>query len=84
LKIGKFNLYLLETIAAENLADIAASKGRTVGEQFAHLHNTCLMWFREAAPELLEGLEKIEKEKGITKPQLQNCLTASGIAVESY
>ena len=36
---NRINLYLLDAIKEEQLTDIAASKGRTVGEQFAHIHN---------------------------------------------
>ena len=39
----RINLYLLEAIAEDHLADIAASKGRSVGEQLAHIHNVRLM-----------------------------------------
>ena len=36
---NRINLYLLDGIEAEHLSDHSASKGRSVGEQFAHLHN---------------------------------------------
>ncbi len=55
----RINLYLLDAIAPEAFNDVSASKGRSVGEQFAHMHNTRLIWLKSAAPELLEGLEKI-------------------------
>jgi uncharacterized damage-inducible protein DinB len=78
---NRINLYLLESIPEENLKDISASKGRTVGEQFAHINNVRLMWLKVAAPELLDGLTKIEKE-GITKAILDSDLKASGAAIE--
>lgn len=77
----RINLYLLEAIAAENLGDIAPSKGRRVGEQFAHIHNVRLMWLKSAATELLEGLEKIEGEAALEKADLANGLKASGEAI---
>jgi uncharacterized damage-inducible protein DinB len=78
---NRINLYLLEAVDPAHLADTASSKGRTVGEQFAHIHNVRLMWLKTAAPQLLAGLDKFDKEKGITKPQLKKSLTQSGKAI---
>lgn len=80
---NRVNLYLLEAVKAEALNAVSASKGRTVAEQFAHLHNVRLMWLKTAAPELLVGLEKIEKETAADKRLLHDSLTASGQAIAS-
>jgi len=40
---NRINLYLLEAIDEAYLKDVSASKGRNVGEQFAHIHNVRLM-----------------------------------------
>ncbi|MCR8556889.1 DinB family protein [Mucilaginibacter sp. BJC16-A38] len=77
---NRINLYLLEHIDEANLNDISASKGRTVGEQFAHMHNVRLMWLKAADPLLLESLVKIEKEN-INKDGLATGLNASGDAI---
>jgi hypothetical protein len=77
---NRINLYLLEAIAESSLSDIAASKGRNVGEQFAHLHNVRLMWLKSAQPALMEEVEKIEKEQ-ITKAVLEAQLLKSGEAI---
>lgn len=77
---NRINLYLLDSIDEVNLKDISASKGRNVGEQFAHMHNVRLMWLKVADPALMEGLNKIEKET-ITKELLANELKASGEAI---
>jgi uncharacterized damage-inducible protein DinB len=72
---NRINLYLLESIDEPNLKDVSGSKGRNVGEQFAHIHNVRLMWLKVAAPELLEGLAKIEKgtiTKGLLSTELEN------------
>src|ERR1700742_2118821 len=78
---NRINLYLLEAIDETNLSDISASKGRTAGEQFAHIHNVRLMWLKVAAPDLLSGLTKIEKEH-ISKELLTSELKISGVAIE--
>jgi uncharacterized damage-inducible protein DinB len=78
---NRINLYMLDAIAPEALGDVSASKGRSVGEEFAHMHNVRLMWLKSAAPELMEGLEKIEKEHSRDKGHLLNALSKSGEAI---
>ena len=80
---NNINLYLLDAIAEEHLKDQSASKGRNVGEQFAHIHNVRLMWLQVADPALMAGLEKIEKEKVISKSILKKSLEASTKAMET-
>jgi uncharacterized damage-inducible protein DinB len=77
----RINLYLLDAIAPESLSSHSASKGRSVGEQFAHVHNVRLMWLKSAAPELLKGLTKIENERANDKKLLAKSLTDSGKAI---
>ena len=77
---NRINLYLLNAVDEAHLADISASKGRTAGEQFAHIHDVRLMWLKASAPELLEGLHKFEKA-AITKKQLADELAKSAEAV---
>jgi uncharacterized damage-inducible protein DinB len=79
----RINLYLLDAVDAESLGSYSASKGRSVGEQFAHVHNVRLMWLKSAAPELLAGLEKIEKEQAADKKHLRKSLVDSGKAIGS-
>lgn len=78
---NRVNLYLLDAIPPEALPGVAASKGRSVGAMFAHIHNVRLMWLKSAAPELLEGLEKIENEQATDKTLLLHALSQSGAAI---
>lgn len=80
---NRINLYMLDAIAPAALNDIAASKGRTVAQQFAHLHNVRLMWLKVSGPEFIEGIDKIEKETAADKKLLTRCLKDSGKAIES-
>ncbi|MDT7604584.1 MAG: hypothetical protein QOF61_2581 [Acidobacteriota bacterium] len=77
----RINLYLLDAVSPEALRDVSASKGRNVGEQFAHVHNVRLMWLKSAAPELLGDLIKIEKDAPVDKATLRRSLEGSGRAV---
>lgn len=79
---NRINLYLLDAIPAEHLEDKMTSKGRSAGEQLAHLHNVRLMWLKAAMPELLEGQVKIEKEQSGDKALITEALAASGPAIE--
>src|SRR5438309_12016252 len=78
---NRINLYLLDGIDAEHLNDHLASKGRSVGEQFAHIHNVRLMWLKAAAPDLLKGLNKVEKDQAGHQKLLRKSLLDSGKAI---
>lgn len=78
---NKINLYLLNAIDEEHLSSAALSKGKTVAEHFAHIHNVRLMWLKVAEPRLLSSLEKIEKDNIITKIMLLDQLQKSENAV---
>lgn len=80
---NRINLYLLDSIDSTLLGSYSASKGRNVGEQLAHVHNVRLMWLKAAAPDLLSGLEKIEKEQAGDKKLLRQSLQDSGQAIKA-
>lgn len=79
---SRINLYILEAITPEALF-LKPDKGRTVGAMFAHLHNVRLLWLQSAAPHLLTGLSKIDKDNNPDKTTLQNHLAASAQAIET-
>jgi uncharacterized damage-inducible protein DinB len=79
----RINLYLLDAVDAAALGCYSASKGRSVGEQFAHVHNVRLMWLKAAAPDLLKGLVKIDKEQAGGKKLLRKSLVDSGQAIRT-
>lgn len=78
---NRINLYLLDAVAPDALGAVPASKGRSVGETFAHIHAVRLMWLKASAPELMEGLEKGEKGDAGDKTLLAGALEASAGAV---
>ncbi len=80
---NRINLYLLDAIEPAALSSLSASKGRSVGEQFAHVHNVRLMWLKASAPDLLAGLAKIEKEQSGDLKLLRKSLEASSQAIRS-
>lgn len=78
---NRVGLYLLDALEESHLQDIAATKGRSVGEQFAHLHNVRLMWLKVSAPSLMEGMEKLEKDASTDKGKLATALQHSAGAI---
>jgi uncharacterized damage-inducible protein DinB len=79
---NQVNLYLLDAIQEDYLTDTLASKGRNVGEQFAHLHQVRMMWLKAASPDLFSKLNKIEKGM-LTKNIISEELTNSSRAISS-
>lgn len=77
---NRINLYLLAAVAPEGLGAVMP-KHRSVFQIFAHIHNVRLMWLKASAPDLLEGLTKIEGKDG-GKADLESALTASSRAIE--
>lgn len=77
---NRINLYLLESIDELYLSSVSLSKGRTVGEHFAHIHNVRLMWLKATMPDFLSSVEKIEKVN-ITKTILLDQLNKSEEAI---
>ena len=80
---NRINLYFLDATNPAALESVSASKGRKVGEQFAHIHNVRLMWLKAAAPDLLKGLTKVENEQAGNAKLLRKSLTGSGEAISS-
>ena|SRR5687767_10709761 len=78
---NRINIYLLDAIDENYLNDLSASKGRNVGQQFAHIHNVRLMWLKAASPELLEKQNKIDKDTKISKKLLVTELNKSAEAI---
>jgi len=78
---ARINVYVAEAVAPPALSAVAASGGRTVAETLAHIHNVRLMWLKASAPELLTGLEKLEKGAATSSAQLINALDASSAAI---
>ena len=81
---SRITYYLLDAIPEEALAGVAASKGRSVGQMFAHVHNVRLMWLESAAPALMEGLNKIPSDSpdNLSKAALRTALESSTTAAE--
>jgi uncharacterized damage-inducible protein DinB len=76
----RINRYLLNAIPAEALGSALTPRHRTVAQLFAHIHNVRLMWLKAAAPDLMKGLSKLEKDLA-DQATLASALEASGRAI---
>lgn len=75
---NSLNLFLLDA-AKDNLSDISSSKGRTVGAQFAHMHNVRLSWLKQSN---LDLPPKISKDEYLNPELVKASLIASGDIVK--
>lgn len=80
---NRIHFYLLDAIPPEALSGVPVSKGRSVGEVFAHIHNARLMWLEVSAADLSGGLVKIAKEQANDHALLRRSLEESGQAMHA-
>lgn len=78
---NRINLYLLDSISEEHLSDVSASKGRTVGEEFSHIHNVRLMWLKVSQATILGEINKIDNSVVLNKQILKDSLIKSSQAI---
>ena len=73
-------LYVLGAVDPAALP-VDGLRGRSVGRQYAHIHNVRLLWLQSAAPDLLTGLGKFDTDQVPDPAELALALKASGAAV---
>jgi uncharacterized damage-inducible protein DinB len=78
----RIDRYLLAAIPDEALDAVSASKGRTVAQQFAHIHAVRVMWLKAAEPALLAGLPTLDKD-ALDRKKLNSALEKSGAAISA-
>lgn len=78
---NRIHLYMLDALKPDALSGVSLTKGRSVGEQFAHIHNVRLDWLKASAPELIDGMVKIAKESADDKALIKKSLKESGEAI---
>ncbi len=77
------NLLLLQNIPEEALAATLSPKGRTVGQQLAHLHNVRIHWTEHVAKTLYQKDLLIPKEAVPSRPALSAALAQSALVIAS-
>jgi uncharacterized damage-inducible protein DinB len=77
---GRLWALLLDNLPQEALPGVPVGmKGRSVGEIFAHVHNTRLMWL-EVSPKLMAGVAKIPVKSKEDKAALSVAALRAGLA----
>jgi uncharacterized damage-inducible protein DinB len=79
---ARISRYLLDGVPAAALDATPSGKGRTVRDQFAHLHDVRLLWLKAARPDLRDGLAKLGSGSGADHGALAAALGASAAAIE--
>jgi len=77
---NRVTLQLLNKLSAEQLAWTANPRARSIGDQFAHMHNVRLMWLEVSAPKSAKALRKIGKGS-VKKDGLRAALEESAAAM---
>lgn len=78
---ARVSTYLLAGVPAEALGATPSGKGRTVRDQFAHMHDVRLLWLKAARPDLMDGLEKVGSGSAADHAALAQALGASATAI---
>ena len=83
---NRINLYLLKAIPDEGLSacPLAKRQGRTVAQQFAHMHNVRLAWFMRSQADVTGKLKIIDRDKAENKKLLIESFTKSGEMIENF
>jgi uncharacterized damage-inducible protein DinB len=82
---NRINLFLIDRISNEGMnCTLSQRGGRTVAQQFAHLHNVRMTWLEMLQKELSGKLKKIEREEAGNKNLLKKSFEASGNAIAEF
>jgi uncharacterized damage-inducible protein DinB len=83
---NRINLYLLKAIPDSALSSrpVAKRQGRTVAQQFAHMHNVRLAWFLRRQADVVGKLKIIDREKAENKKLLLDSFKQSGLMIEGF
>lgn len=79
---ARISVYVLRAVAPEALS-VQSGRARSVGDQFAHVHNVRLMWLQSAAPDLAASLSKIEKGAAVDANTIAAALESSAMAIRA-
>jgi uncharacterized damage-inducible protein DinB len=77
---NRVNRKLLDALTNEQLAHVPTPRGRSIADQFAHVHKVRLMWLDTCAPERAKALKNIPQGTA-TRSTLRSELEASAEAV---
>jgi len=81
----RINLYLIRHISPEGMESTLSTRGgRSVGRQFAHLHNQRVYHLEGRAADLAAGLTKFPSKKEPSKVELVRQLEASAAGVATH
>lgn len=75
------NIALIQAISDDGMTKTLAPKGRTVFQQWIHLHQVRLQWLDVCANDLCKSTSKLDKDMAYDKNGLLNALAESEKAI---
>jgi uncharacterized damage-inducible protein DinB len=79
---NRMNLLLLDNISDDGLQlSLSTRGGRTVRQQFIHIHNVRLTWLEIAAPAIYKSQTVLNKDPIYGRDQLNKYIEVSGAAI---
>ena len=75
------NQLLLQALTQEWLKTSLSARGRNVGEQLAHLHNTRLSWIEHVARDLYKKEQLLAKNVTLDVPALSAAFAVSSLLI---
>lgn len=82
-KNNEKNILLLRNVEESALLDRLGSKGRTVGEQLAHLHNVRITWTEFVAKGIYDKTLLLPKDATLTPQTLLHAFSVSSQKIEA-
>jgi len=76
------NRLLLESISSEGMEKTLSTRGgRTIAQQWIHIHNVRLQWLEICAPDIYKKSKPLDKSASVSKTSLVRDLEESGRCV---
>jgi uncharacterized damage-inducible protein DinB len=80
---NKMNFLLMDTITeAGMLKSLSTRGGRTVYQQWVHIHNVRLSWLEVCAKDIFKKYKTLDKEAPVNKKELHKAIEGSGAGIE--
>ena len=78
---NQHNLLLLSHLTETDLKTSLSTRGRTVGEQLVHMHNTRITWLESVAKSLYQKSMLLSKETPLTNNTLKEAFRQSSTCI---
>ena len=81
---NKIDLLFIELISDDDMNKILSTRGRTIFQQLAHLHNVRMQWLDIVAKDISRKYKTISKDGSLNKEILFESFEESGRGIEEF